>query len=224
MHKKIIKKIFIFLKKRKFLQLFLILFIFSRIITSLFIQVMLLNDWWINTFWNIRISNTSSNNIKSIDLKYKDTRAVWNIKSWFIDSDFLYSLYYYPINVYLYEKNSSKEIFDYYQKYVKNKEEIKFEELPFYFIYDSETDKYAYLNAKKEIIKWDLDKEFINFKEVKKLDNSNIVNLCIKKCNQAQKLDFNFETSKEDFSNNENEYPQLLIKFNKYLNETIEKY
>lgn len=157
---------------------------------------------------------------KKIDIEYKNYRVSWDIKSGFIENKVLYTLFYYPI--YLDKWTEDFKLIDlqnYYKKYYLNKEEVKYEELPFYFIYDWNSNRYAYLNAQKKIISWNLEKNSINFIFVEKLDDSNTVNICDKKCNQYQKLDFNFKTN-IDFAS----AIKWLKNSNTYLNEMMEKY
>lgn len=167
--------------------------------------------WW--SFWKLDISQYETNSGQTITFNYKIYNLKWDIKSWFIDKNTLYSLYYTPFRVNKKTNNWSEEVYNYYKKYIINKEEIKYDELPFYFIYNSKNNKFAYLNAKKEIINWDLTNEYIDLNIIKKLDNSNTVKYLMTEF--KTEIDKNFDINAE--------YPKLEIKFNEYLNQIIEQ-
>ncbi len=178
----------------------------------------ILHQWGLRHFWWLNILQDERHLDEVVTFKYKWYSIRWNLKSSFIKDNTLYALYYYPLELSFFNKNDEiEEVYDYYKKYRINKEEINYNELPYYFIYNSWNNKYAYLNAKKEIIRWDLDKKSIDFNTVKKLDNSNRVTLI----SPENRINFDMDTKLEDMYSGRSQFD---ITANEYLNEMMKKY
>ena len=156
-------------------------------------------ELWPVSFWELYVSRASN----SIDVKFADDHYYWEVKSAFENSNKIYILYYLPFD------KVSNTTLEYGMKKHISEDKNFFNKVPFYLIYNEKTLRFTYLNAKKEIIRWDED---FNRNALKRLDTSNFVYL--------QK--YNFETSFDDTYYGTGNI--LLSKqFNDYLNSQINK-